>query len=128
MIRRPPRSTRTDNLFPYTTLFRSAEKLIPKDHPFGGKRVPMETNYYETYNKESVHLVDIKENPIQRINAKGIETAEGFHELDVIIFATGFDAVTGALDRIDIRGSGGLRLKDCWSDGPTTFQNGRAHV
>ncbi|WP_246427187.1 flavin-containing monooxygenase [Sphingopyxis panaciterrulae] len=98
-----------------------AEKLIPKDHPFGGKRVPMETNYYETYNKESVHLVDIKENPIQRINAKGIETAEGFHELDVIIFATGFDAVTGALDRIDIRGSGGLRLKDCWSDGPTTF-------
>ncbi len=98
-----------------------AEKLIPRDHPFGGKRVPMETNYYEAYNKESVHLVDIKEAPIRTVAASGIETADGFYDLDVIIYATGFDAVTGSLDRIDIRGRDGARLTDCWADGPSTF-------
>ncbi|CAH0496157.1 NAD(P)/FAD-dependent oxidoreductase [Novosphingobium sp. CECT 9465] len=98
-----------------------AEKLIPKDHPFGGKRVPMETNYYEAYNKDNVHLVDIREAPIVEITETGIQTADAFYELDVIIFATGFDAVTGSLDRIDIRGKGGARLKDVWADGPTTF-------
>jgi len=98
-----------------------AEKLIPKDHPFGGKRVPMETNYYETFNLESVHLVDIKESPIQRITARGIQTGNAHHDVDVIIFATGFDAVTGALDRIDIRGEQGLSLKESWADGPSTF-------
>ena len=98
-----------------------AEKLIPTDHPFGGKRVPMETNYYEAYNKANVHLVDIRHAPIEEITASGIRTADAFHELDVIIFATGFDAVTGSLDRIDIRGKGGKRLKDAWADGPTTF-------
>lgn len=98
-----------------------AEKLIPTDHPFGSKRVPMETNYYETYNKDSVHLVDIREAPIERIEVKGIKTQDGFYELDVIIFATGFNAVTGALDRIDIRGRNGLPLKEAWADGPVTF-------
>lgn len=98
-----------------------AEKLIPKDHPFGGKRVPMETNYYETFNLESVHLVDIKESPIQRITERGIQTGNAHHDVDVIIFATGFDAVTGALDRIDIRGERGLSLKESWADGPSTF-------
>ena len=98
-----------------------AEKLIPTDHPFGGKRVPMETNYYEAYNKDTVHLVDIREAPIVEIAASGIRTADAFYELDVIIFATGFDAVTGSLDRIDIRGKQGKRLKDAWADGPTTF-------
>lgn len=98
-----------------------AEKLIPKDHPFGAKRVPMETNYYETFNKDSVHLVDIREAPIVAIAATGIRTTDAFHELDVIIFATGFDAVTGSLDRIDIRGKRGGALKDAWADGPTTF-------
>jgi cation diffusion facilitator CzcD-associated flavoprotein CzcO len=86
---------------------RVAEKLIPKDHPFGGKRVPMETNYYETFNLETVNLVDIKESPIVRITEKGIQTADAHYDLDVIIFATGFDAVTGALDRIDIKGEQG---------------------
>ena len=100
---------------------RIAEKLIPTDHPFGGKRVPMETNYYETYNKDNVTLVDIREAPIVEIAETGIRTADAFYELDVIIFATGFDAVTGSLDRIDIRGKGGVRLKDAWADGPTTF-------
>lgn len=99
----------------------TAEKLIPKDHPFGSKRVPMETNYYETYNKSNVHLVDIHEAPIEAITPEGIRTRDGTYDLDVIVFATGFNAVTGALDRIDIRGRNGLTLKDAWADGPVTF-------
>lgn len=98
-----------------------AEKLIPSDHPFGTKRVPMETNYYEAYNKDNVHLVDIREAPIQEITPEGIKTGDNFYNLDVIIFATGFDAVTGSLDRIDIRGKDDLRLKDAWADGPMTY-------
>lgn len=104
-----------------------AELLIPKDHPFGGKRVPMETNYFETYNKDNVHLVNIREAPIERITAKGIQTEDGFYELDVIIYATGFDAVTGSLDRMDIRGRNGLPLKEAWADGPSTFLGLQAH-
>ncbi|WP_219893487.1 2-oxo-Delta(3)-4,5,5-trimethylcyclopentenylacetyl-CoA monooxygenase [Aquisediminimonas profunda] len=98
-----------------------ASKLIPTDHPFGAKRVPMETNYYEAYNKDSVHLVDIHEAPIVEVTDKGIRTTDNLYELDVIIYATGFDAVTGSLDRIDIRGKGGTALKDAWADGPTTY-------
>lgn len=98
-----------------------AEKLIPTDHPFGAKRVPMETNYYEAYNRPNVHLVDIKQAPIQHFTPEGIVTADGTYDLDVIIFATGFDAVTGSLDRIDITGKNGLRLRDAWADGPSTF-------
>lgn len=100
----------------------TAEKLIPKDHGFGVQRVPMETNYYETYNRENVHLVDVQETPIERITPKGILTSDGIErELDIIVYATGFDAITGAFDRIDIRGVGGERLKDKWTDGPLTF-------
>lgn len=99
----------------------TAEKLIPTDHPFGSKRVPMETNYYETYNKDNVHLVDIRENPIEAVTPEGIRTTAELYDLDVIIYATGFNAVTGALDRIDIRGRNGLPLKEAWADGPVTF-------
>ena len=98
-----------------------AEKLIPSDHPFGAKRVPMETDYYETYNKPSVHLVDIRETPIEAVTSNGIRTSERSYDLDVIIYATGFDAVTGSLDRIDIRGKGGRRLREEWADGPSTY-------
>lgn len=98
-----------------------AEKLIPADHPFGAKRVPMETNYYETYNKPNVHLVDLLETPIEEITPAGIRTTDNAYDLDVIIYATGFDAVTGSLDRIDITGKGGLALKEAWADGPVTF-------
>ena len=98
-----------------------AEKLIPVDHPFGAKRVPMETNYYEAYNRDSVTLVDILTNPITEVTPTGITTTDGSYDLDVIIYATGFDAVTGSLDRIDIRGRGGERLRDAWADGPTTY-------
>ena len=98
-----------------------AEKLIPKDHGFGTRRVPMETKYYEVYNQPNVQLVDIKETPIERITPKGIKTSDASYEFDIIIYATGFDAITGSFDRIDIRGLGGLRLKAKWAKGPQTF-------
>jgi cation diffusion facilitator CzcD-associated flavoprotein CzcO len=98
-----------------------AEKLVPKDHPFGSKRIPLETNYYEAYNRDNVLLVDVRETPIERITPKGIKTSDAEYEFDVIIYATGFDAVTGALTRMDIRGEGGQSFKDRWADGPRTY-------
>lgn len=98
-----------------------AEKLVPKNHGFGTRRVPMETNYYEVYNQDNVELVDISETPIERITPTGIQVGGRHIELDVLVFATGFDGVTGALDRIDIRGSDGVSLKETWSDGPVTY-------
>jgi cation diffusion facilitator CzcD-associated flavoprotein CzcO len=98
-----------------------AEKLIPKNHGFGTRRVPLETRYYEVYNQPNVLLVDINETPIERITPKGIKTSDAEYEFDIIIYATGFDAITGSFDRIDIRGVDGLRLKDKWAHGPQTF-------
>ncbi len=98
-----------------------AEKLVPKDHMFGSKRLPCETGYYEVYNQENVLLVDVREAPIERITPKGVKTTDAEYELDVIIFATGYDAVTGSLTRIDIRGEGGQTLKDRFADGPRTY-------
>ena len=99
----------------------TAEKLIPKDHGFGTRRVPLETRYYEAYNHDNVHLVDINETPIECITPAGIKTTEKEHEFDVIIYATGFDAITGAFDRIEIKGVGGQKLSDKWMDGPITY-------
>jgi cation diffusion facilitator CzcD-associated flavoprotein CzcO len=98
-----------------------AEKLIPTNHGFGTRRVPLETRYYEVYNQDNVTLVDITETPIERITPAGIRTSAADYEFDIIIYATGFDAVTGSFDRIDIRGADGLRLKDKWQGGPKTF-------
>lgn len=98
-----------------------AEKLVPKDHGFGTRRVPLETHYYEVYNQENVELVDLNEDPIERITPKGIETRDSEYELDILIYATGFDAITGSFDRIEIRGEGGKRLKDKWAEGPRTY-------
>ena len=95
-----------------------AEMLVPKDHAFGAKRVPCETGYYEAYNRDNVLLVDA---PIERITPKGVKTADAEYELDVIIYATGYDAVTGALLNIDIRGEAGQSLKDKFADGPRTY-------
>jgi cyclohexanone monooxygenase len=81
----------------------------------------METNYYETYNKDNVHLVDIKTDPISEFVPEGIKTGDKLYELDVVIFATGFDGVTGSLDRIDIRGKDDRKLIDAWADGPSTY-------
>ncbi|MFZ5932036.1 MAG: flavin-containing monooxygenase [Pseudomonadota bacterium] len=98
-----------------------AEKLIPRDHGFGTRRVPLETNYYEVYNQPNVTLVDIKETPIERITPSGVKTSDQEYELDILIYATGFDAVTGAITRIDITGEGGVKLKDKWANGPRSY-------
>src|SRR6266851_7353813 len=98
-----------------------AEKLIPRDHGFGVQRVPMETRYFEAYNRANVHLVDITATPIVEATATGLRTAERDFDFDIIVFATGFDAITGAFDHIDIQGVGGVKLRDKWSDGPSTF-------
>ncbi|MGB1007050.1 MAG: cyclohexanone monooxygenase, partial [Thalassobaculaceae bacterium] len=98
-----------------------AEKLIPKDHGFGTRRVPLESGYFEVYNQDNVRLVDLRATPIERITPAGVKTSAEEHCLDVLIYATGFDALTGGFDRIDIRGRGGLRLKDKWAEGPRTF-------
>ena len=98
-----------------------AEKLIPKNHGFGTRRVPLETKYYEVYNQHNVTLVDITETPIERITPEGIRTSDADYAFDIIIYATGFDAITGSFDRIDIRGAAGARLKDKWRNGPQTY-------
>ncbi|MFP6835361.1 MAG: NAD(P)/FAD-dependent oxidoreductase [Pseudomonadales bacterium] len=98
-----------------------AEKLTPRNHGFGTRRVPLETRYYEAYNQDNVLLVDVHETPIERITASGIKTRAAEHIFDIIIYATGFDAVTGSFDRIDIRGSHGQRLQDKWTHGPRTY-------
>jgi cation diffusion facilitator CzcD-associated flavoprotein CzcO len=98
-----------------------AEKLIPKNHGFGTRRVPLESGYYEVYNQPNVKLVDINETPIERITPTGIKTSDAEYQFDIIIYATGFDAITGSFDRIDIRGVDRVSLKEKWKDGPQTF-------
>ena len=98
-----------------------AEKLIPKDHGFGVQRVPLETRYYEAYNRDNVHLVDLQETPIDQITPSGIRTTDREYDFDIIVYATGFDAITGSYDRIDIQGIDGRKLRDKWVDGPVTF-------
>ncbi len=97
-----------------------AEKLIP-EILFWCKRVCADTNYYETYNKENVELVDVSSSPIDKILPEGIEVSNKVYDLDVIIFAIGFDALTGALNAIDIVGKDGVKLKEKWADGPITY-------
>ncbi|MFG3547498.1 flavin-containing monooxygenase [Streptomyces sp. NPDC047725] len=99
-----------------------AAPLIPTDHPIGTKRIVTDSGYYETYNRDNVRLVDLRANAIERIDARGIVLADGEHvELDAIVYATGFDAMTGAVDRIEVRGRGGKLLKDAWRAGPRTY-------
>jgi cation diffusion facilitator CzcD-associated flavoprotein CzcO len=99
----------------------TAEKLIPKNHGFGTRRLPLETFYFEAYNQPNVDLVDLHETPIESITEKGIKTSDQEREFDMIIYATGFDALTGAFNRIDIRGVDGECLKDRWAKSPHTF-------
>jgi cation diffusion facilitator CzcD-associated flavoprotein CzcO len=98
-----------------------AAMLIPTDHGFGTRRVPQETHYYEAFNQPNVTLVSILETPIERVTRTGIQTRDTHYEFDIIIYATGFDAITGSFDRIDIRGVRDRKLKDKWKDGPLTF-------
>ena len=98
-----------------------AEMLVPKDHMFGSKRLPCESGYYEVYNQDNVLLVDVREAPIEQITPKGVKTRDEEYELDVIIYATGFDAITGGLINLNITGQSGVKLKDKFADGPRTY-------
>jgi len=98
-----------------------ADLLSPKDYPVGTKRMCVDTGYYETFNRDNVTLVDIGRAPIEAITSDGLRTREAAYTLDSIVFATGFDAMTGALLAIDIRGRGGCALKDAWAEGPRTY-------
>jgi len=98
-----------------------AEILAPKDYPVGTKRMCVDTRYYETYNRDNVTLVDIRRAPIEAITPEGVRTTDAAYPLDSIVFATGFDAMTGALLSIDIRGRGGRPLRDAWAEGPRTY-------
>ena len=99
----------------------TAEMLCPKGYPYGAKRPPIDTNYFETFNRDNVSLVDLGSSPIEAITPTGLRTSTGEHELDVIVFATGFDAMTGSLLRMNITGSGDRSLADAWAEGPRTL-------
>jgi cyclohexanone monooxygenase len=99
----------------------TAEMLCPKDYPFATKRLCVDTNYFETFNRDNVTLVDVKASPIEEITPKGVRTAGAEYEFDALVFATGFDAMTGALSAIDIRGRDGRALTDEWAAGPRTY-------
>jgi len=99
----------------------TAERLCPTTHPMGSKRLCVDTNYYETFNRDNVTLIDIAEQPIERLSTNGLIQGGREHAFDVIVFATGFDAMTGTLLRMDIRGRGGLTLQDKWRDGPKSY-------
>jgi cation diffusion facilitator CzcD-associated flavoprotein CzcO len=99
-----------------------AETLIPTNHGFGTRRVPLESGYFETYNRDNVQLVDINATPLERITPTGVQCADQAYEFDILIFATGFDGVTGPYDRIDIRTSTGRVLRNDWAEGlPRTY-------
>src|SRR5262249_34635772 len=97
-----------------------AALLAPKN-TFGCKRLCIDIGYYETFNRPNVELIDVSEEPIEEITARGVQARGREHEVDAIVFATGFDAMTGALMKIDVRGRGGLRLQEKWSEGPRTY-------
>ena len=100
---------------------QTADDLTPKAYPYGTKRPCIDTDYYETYNRDNVSLVNLRRTPIETITENGITTSEGEREFDAIVYATGFDAMTGPLLRVDIRGRGGKRLVDAWIDGPRSY-------
>jgi cation diffusion facilitator CzcD-associated flavoprotein CzcO len=105
----------------------TADKLIPKDHLYGGLRPPYVTGYYEMFNSPNVSLVSLRETPLVKVTGTGIETSDGLREFDMIVWATGFDFGTGAMRRMGITGAGGLALADHWADGPLTYLGAMAH-
>ncbi|OMB94543.1 cyclohexanone monooxygenase [Mycobacterium colombiense] len=98
-----------------------ADLLIPNDHPIGTKRICTDTNYFQTFNRPNVELVSVRRTPIVSVDATGINTSDAHYDLDMIVLATGFDAMTGALAKVDIVGRDGKRLRDYWADGPRTY-------
>jgi cyclohexanone monooxygenase len=100
---------------------KTAELLCPNDHPIGTKRLILDTDYYETYNRDNVTLVDIRSKPIEEITATGLRIADTDYALDAIVFATGFDAMTGAMKEIDIHTDAGMSIREKWEHGPRTY-------
>jgi cyclohexanone monooxygenase len=98
-----------------------ARKLSPTTYPIGAKRICVDTGYYATFNRDNVSLIDLNEDPIETITPAGVKTADREYPVDAIVYAIGFDAMTGALDKIDIRGRKGAKLKDAWAAGPKTY-------
>jgi len=98
-----------------------AEALVPQSYPIGTKRLCVDSGYYATFNRDNVTLIDIKATPIESITPAGVRTSSGEYALDSIVFATGFDAMTGALSNIEIRGRAGIALKQKWAEGPRTY-------
>ncbi len=105
----------------------TAERLMPRGYPIGCKRPVIDSHYYETFNRDNVTLVDLRQGGIERITGTGIQTAQGHFEFDALVYATGFDAMTGALLRVDIKGRGGLPLKTHWQAGPRTYLGLQMH-
>lgn len=99
----------------------TAEALCPKDHPFGTKRPCLDTNYYQTFNLPHVRLVDLRQHPITAITEAGIDTADESFCFDAIVYAIGFDAMTGSIVAVDVTGRDGMALRDKWADGPSTY-------
>lgn len=100
---------------------RTAEMLMPRDHAIGTKRICVDSEYYATFNRDNVTLVNIRETPIKEIVPEGVRTSDRLYELEILVFATGFDAITGALLKIDISGRNGVKLSDKWAAGPRTY-------
>jgi cation diffusion facilitator CzcD-associated flavoprotein CzcO len=100
---------------------RTAAILSDIDHPYAAKRPPIDTNYFETFNRPNVSLVNVREEPIERISANGIVTSKGEYPADIIVFATGFDAMTGPLLKLNITGRDGVALRDVWEAGPRNY-------
>ena len=98
-----------------------AEMLIPRGYPFGTKRPPIDTDYFESFNRDNVTLVDLKKDPLVEITPKGLRTEGGEFEFDILVLATGFDAMTGSLLRMGIQGVGGRSLEEKWEEGPKTY-------
>ena len=98
-----------------------ASILSDIDHPYAGKRPPIDSNYFETFNRENINLIDLQADPIKHIDHKGIQTNENHFDLDIIVFATGYDAMTGPLLNMNITGKANLKLSDLWKEGPKTF-------
>ena len=122
--RRPTKRLRSSSAgksTPRSRTRKTAELLCPNDHPIGTKRLILDTDYYETYNRDNVTLVDIRSKPIQEITPTGLRTADADYALDAIVFATGFDAMTGAMKEIDIHTDAGLSVREKWEHGPRTY-------
>ena len=105
----------------------TANGLMPRDYPIGCKRPVIDTDYYKTFNRDNVTLVDLRQGGIQHITSSGVATEQGHYELDAIVYATGFDAMTGALERIDIRGKNGKSITEEWRAGPRTYLGLQIH-